>query len=219
MSKRRFICFDECEVSSMNTDILLESGSNELEILEFSLNGYSYGINVAKVREIIPYERVTPIPNSHPSIEGIFMPRETMITAINLSNCLGQEDTLVGGMFIITNFNKLNMAFHVENVRGIHRVSWKEIAKPDHSFGSIEDTIISGVVKRNERLIIILDFEKIITDINPETGLRVSEIESLGERRARNVPRAIASGWKCRLWPPSRRGSWSRGGRRSSTRC
>ena len=192
MSKRRFICFDECEVSSMNTDILLESGSNELEILEFSLNGYSYGINVAKVREIIPYERVTPIPNSHPSIEGIFMPRETMITAINLSNCLGQEDTLVGGMFIITNFNKLNMAFHVENVRGIHRVSWKEIAKPDHSFGSIEDTIISGVVKRNERLIIILDFEKIITDINPETGLRVSEIESLGERRARNVPILIA---------------------------
>ena len=147
---------------------------------------------MAKVREIVPYERVTPIPNSHPSIEGIFMPREVMITAIDLSNCLGFMEGPVGGMFIITNFNKLNMAFHVENVLGIHRVSWTEIVKPNRSFGSLEDSIISGIVKRDDRLIIILDFEKIISDINPETGLKVSEIDALGERRERNVPILIA---------------------------
>ena len=176
----------------MDTSILLENGTNELEILEFVLDGYSYGINVAKIREIIPYQRVTPIPNAHPSIEGIFMPRDVMITAINLSNCLGHEDTLVGGMFIITNFNQLNIAFHVEDVLGIHRVSWTEIVKPDQSFGSLEDSIISGVIKREERLIIILDFEKIICDINPETGLKISEIDALGDRKKRNVPILIA---------------------------
>lgn len=176
----------------MEHNILLENGTNELEILEFVLNGYSYGINVAKVREIVPYERVTPIPNSHPSIEGIFMPREVMITAIDLSNCLGFMEGPVGGMFIITNFNKLNMAFHVENVLGIHRVSWTEINRPDKSFGTLEDSIINGVIKRDDHLIIILDFEKIISDINPETGLKISEIDALGERRQRNVPILIA---------------------------
>ena len=176
----------------MDTSILLENGTNELEILEFVINNYSYGINVAKIREIVPYQRVTPIPNAHPSIEGIFMPRDVMITAIDLANCLGFMDGPVGGMFIITNFNKLNMAFHVENVLGIHRVSWTEIAKPNTSFGSLEDSIISGIVKRDDRLIIILDFEKIISDINPETGLKVSEIDALGDRRERNVPILIA---------------------------
>ena len=172
----------------MDTNILLENGTNELEILEFILDGYSYGINVAKIREIIPYQRVTPIPNAHPSIEGIFMPRETMITAINLSNCLGHEDTLVGGMFIITNFNQLNIAFHVEDVLGIHRLSWTELVKPDHSFGSLEDNVITGVVKRDDHLIVLLDFEKIICDINPETGLRTSAVEAMGKRSKNNVP-------------------------------
>lgn len=74
----------------METKILLENGTNELEILEFILGNNSYGINVAKIREIIPYQQVTPVPNSHPSIEGIFMPRDTMITAIDLMNCLGR---------------------------------------------------------------------------------------------------------------------------------
>ena len=60
----------------MDTNILLENGTNELEILEFILDGNSYGINVAKIREIIPYQKVTPVPNAHPSIEGIFMPRD-----------------------------------------------------------------------------------------------------------------------------------------------
>lgn len=176
----------------MDTNILLENGTNELEILEFVLDGYSYGINVAKITEIIPYQPVTPIPNSHPSIEGIFMPRNIMITAVDLLNCLGRGESKPGGMFIITNFNKLNIAFQVENVLGIHRVSWTEIVRPERTLGSLEESIITGVVKRDDKLVIILDFERIITDINPETGLKLSEIEALGERRKRRVPILIA---------------------------
>ncbi len=176
----------------METKILLENGTNELEILEFILGNNSYGINVAKIREIIPYQQVTPVPNSHPSIEGIFMPRDTMITAIDLMNCLGRGESQEKGLFIITNFNKLDIAFHVDNVLGIHRVSWRDIIKPDATISTTEDSVSTGIIKKDNKLIIILDFEKIVCDINPETGLKVSEITELGERKRSSVPILIA---------------------------
>ena len=176
----------------MDTKILLENGTNELEVLEFMLDGNSYGINVAKIREIITYQPVTPVPNSHPSIEGIFMPRDRMITAIDLKNCLQRGVSEPGGLFIVTNFNKLDIAFHVDSVVGIHRVSWKDIIKPGATVSTTEDGISTGIIKFNNKLIIILDFEKIITDINPETGLKTTEIDELGKRGRYDVPILIA---------------------------
>lgn len=176
----------------MDTKILLENGTNELEILEFSLGSNSYGINVAKIREIINYEPVTPVPNSHPSIEGIFMPRDIMITAIDLKNCLGRGVSEASGLFILTNFNQLDLAFHVDSVQGIHRVSWRDIIKPDATISTTDESVSTGIIKQDGKLIIILDFEKIVTDINPETGLKVSEINELGERQRSNVPILIA---------------------------
>ena len=87
----------------MDTKILLENGTNELEVLEFKLGENSYGINVAKIKEIIPYQPVTAVPNAHPSIEGLFMPRDSVITAIDLKNCLQLGSSEPGGLFFITN--------------------------------------------------------------------------------------------------------------------
>jgi two-component system chemotaxis response regulator CheV len=176
----------------MESKILLENGTNELEVLEFTLAGNSYGINVAKIREIIPYQTVTPVPNAHPSVEGIFMPRETMITAIDLRNCLQRGESEPEGLFIITNFNTLDVAFHVDTVVGIHRVSWTEIIKPDSTVSNSDDGVSTGIIKKNNKLIIILDFEKIVADINPETGLRVQEIDEMGERTRNDTPIIIA---------------------------
>ena len=176
----------------MDTKILLENGTNELEVLEFKLDGNAYGINVAKIKEIINYQTVTPVPNAHPSIEGIFMPRDTMITAIDLKNCLQRGVSEPCGLFIVTNFNKLDIAFHVDSVVGIHRVSWREIIKPGSTVSTSEDGVSTGIIKFDDRLIIILDFEKIVTDINPETGLKITDIEELGERQRIDVPILIA---------------------------
>ena len=176
----------------MDTKILLENGTNELEVLEFTLDGNSYGINVAKIREIIPYQAVTPVPNAHPSVEGVFMPREVMITAIDLKNCLQRGQSEPQGLFIITNFNELNIAFHVDTVIGIHRVSWTEIIKPDGTISNSEDGIATGIIKKDGKLIIILDFEKIVTDISPETGLKITDIDALGERSRNETPILIA---------------------------
>lgn len=175
-----------------DSKILLENGTNELMILEFMVGGNYYGINVAKIREIIKYEPVTPVPNAHPSIEGVFMPRDIMITAIDLKNCLGRGQSEPKGLFIITNFNKLDIAFHVDNVLGIHTVSWTEIIKPEVTISTAEEGVAIGIVKKEDRLIIILDFEKIVTDINPETGLKISDINELGERERNLIPILIA---------------------------
>ena len=73
----------------MDTNILLESGTNELEILEFVVSGNYYGINVAKIREIVIYNELTPIPNAHPFVEGAFSTRGETISIVNLARCLG----------------------------------------------------------------------------------------------------------------------------------
>ncbi len=178
----------------MDTKILLESGTNELEILEFVVGTNHYGINVAKVREILPYKTPTSIPNSHPCVEGIYMPREVIITVIDLNKSLAvpydtNEST---DMFIVTNFNKLNVAFHVQSVIGIHRVSWADISKPDDSVNNSGKSVATGFLKINDKLIVILDFEKIVSDISPETGLRMSDIDALGIRQRTNDPILIA---------------------------
>lgn len=177
----------------MDTNILLENGTNELEVLEFTLGGNHYGINVAKIREILTFQQVTPVPNAHPCIEGVFMPRDTMISVINLKRAIGLNyNSDDKGLFIITNFNKLNIAFHVDSVLGIHRISWADIIKPDQTINTAGSGVSTGIIKIEKKLIIILDFEKIVTDISPETGLKISEIEELGIRERNEAPILIA---------------------------
>ncbi|MBP5159299.1 MAG: chemotaxis protein CheV [Lachnospiraceae bacterium] len=178
----------------METNILLESGTNELEILEFAVGPNHYGINVAKIKEIVPYKKPTAIPNAHPCIEGIYMPREAIITIVDLGKSLNlpPSNTEKTDMYIVTNFNKLNIGFHVNSVLGIHRISWADISKPDESISNSGNGVATGIIKLKDKLIVILDFEKIVSDISPETGLKVSDIDSLGERQRNNAPILIA---------------------------
>lgn len=178
----------------MDTGILLESGTNELEILEFRVGSNYYGINVAKIKEILSYTKPTPIPNAHKCIEGIFMPRDIIISVIDLAKSLGLQPSgsLDTDMYIVTNFNKLHTAFHVHSVVGIHRVSWADIITPDDTISAAGSGVATGIIKLEDRLIIILDFEKIVSEISPETGLKVSDIDKLGNRTRNNIPILIA---------------------------
>jgi two-component system chemotaxis response regulator CheV len=94
------------------------------------------------------------------------------------------------GLFIITNFNKLNVAFHVDDVIGIHRVSWEEIIKPDSTINGQDGSVATGVIKMKDRLVVILDFESIVSNISPETGLRTADIDSL-QARSRSDSRIL----------------------------
>ena len=174
----------------MDTKILLENGTNELEILEFTLAGNSYGINVAKVQEIIMSSKVKPMPHAHPSVEGIFKPRDTLITVINLSHYLSGEmaEKTPRDLFIITNFNRMTVAFRVQSIEGISRISWKAIQKPDKTLANGVESITTGIAQCEDQLVSILDFEKIVAEISPETTIQVSEVESLGVRPINNSP-------------------------------
>lgn len=171
-----------------NTEILLESGTNEIEVMQFTIFGELYGINVAKVLEIMMADKVKPIPHSHDSVEGIFKPRETLLTVINLPKYLTGEcgDKKDRDLFIITNFNKMHIAFRVHSVVGISRISWEAIQKPDKALTNGEDGVATGIAQCGENLVTILDFEKIVAEIAPETSIQVSEIDRLGERVQRD---------------------------------
>lgn len=186
----------------MDNGILLESGTNELEILEFVINGNHYGINVEKVREILTYQEITPVPNSHPCIEGIFMPRGEIITVIDLIKTLGfKNGDKATNFLIVTNFNNLNIAFDVETVLGINRVSWTDVVKPDSTVSSKENGIATGIIKKFDNLLIILDFERIVEEICPETSLKASQVAEFSERQRNDIPILIAedSNMLCKL--------------------
>lgn len=166
------------------TEILLESGTNEIEIMEFTIYGELYGINVAKVREIMMSDTVKPIPHSHVAVEGVFKPRNTILTVVDLPFYVSGKITekKEKDLFIVTNFNKMHIAFRVQTVVGIQRISWKDIQKPDNTVSHGEEGIATGIAQCNGRLITILDFEKIVAEIAPETSIQMSEIDKLGER-------------------------------------
>lgn len=182
------------EAVANETGILLESGTNELELLEFVVGSQHYGINVAKINELCPYVEPTLVPNSHEYIEGIFMPRERIITVVNLAKALGIQVNPDNSkdMYIITNFNRIHTAFHVNGVLGIHRVSWSDIVKPDSTISRSGKGVATGITKIDGKIIIVLDFEKIVTEINPETGLKLSEIDAMGERSRHDCPILLA---------------------------
>lgn len=174
-----------------DTEILLESGTNEIEIMQFTIFGELYGINVAKVREIMMEDRIKPIPHSHPDVEGIFKPRDILLTVVNLPRYLtsseeytekNKERANTRDLFIVTNFNKMHIAFRVHTVVGISRISWTDIQKPDKTLSQGREGVSTGIAQCGENLVTILDFERIVAEIAPETSIQMEEIDNLGMR-------------------------------------
>lgn len=175
------------------SEILLESGTNEIEIMEFTIAGNLYGINVAKVNEIILSVHVKAMPHTHPAVEGIIKPRDAVITVINLPRYLGHDgEPGEKDLFIITNFNKMTIAFRVHTVIGISRISWTDIQKPDKAINGSGESVATGIAQCNNQLVTILDFERIIAEIAPETSIQMDEIEQMGERERNERPILVA---------------------------
>ncbi|MCL2574545.1 MAG: chemotaxis protein [Defluviitaleaceae bacterium] len=179
---------------SKRSQILLESGTNELEILEFTVGGQHYGINVAKISELMKSHDVTPMPNSNPYVEGIFNPRGTIMTLVNLPAYLGhsESENISNDIFIIANFNRIFCAFRVHAVVEIHRLSWTDIEKPDAAIYGGEEGLATGIARIGDRLVTIIDFEKIMQDISPASGIQIEDVTRLGERSRSDKPILMA---------------------------
>jgi two-component system chemotaxis response regulator CheV len=173
--------------------ILLESGTNELEIVEFSIGKNKFGINVIKVKEIINPVQVIQVPHSHPHVEGIIELRGEVLPVVNVANALGfpPSQSPEQDKFIVAEFNKQKIVFHVHTVTQIHRISWDQIEKPSEMYQGPESQII-GVVKLHGEMILLLDFEKIVVEINPETGINVQQVKKLGQRERSSKKLVVA---------------------------
>jgi len=207
-----------------NNGILLESGTNEVEILEFVVGGQPFGVNVLKIQAIEQYDpaRVTQIQLAHPSVVGTLLFRENCITLIDLSAEMedeinnqdsditdavdsvispeliataakggneehGQSDPTGNKLTLVMEFNNMKTAFLVDGVNRIHRVSWESI-KPLSPFLASTDSKFTGSMQIQEREILIVDMEKVVTEILPK-GQEVFGVEEatglLSEERAK----------------------------------
>ncbi|TCS77994.1 chemotaxis protein [Pectinatus cerevisiiphilus] len=156
--------------------ILLESGTNEFEIVEFNIGDVYYGINVAKVREVITRVPVTAMPSAHPFIDGLFTLRGRAIPLVNLARAIKVKESEDPKNIIVTEINNYNIGFLVDSVSRIHRISWKNM-EPSPEVGN--ETMIVGVIKMTDKIVLLLDFESIIAEINTEINHKLSTVDKV----------------------------------------
>ncbi len=153
----------------LEKEILLESGTNELEVLVFDVADYTFGINVAKVREVLPVASITSLPKAHPSIRGVFKLRNQVIPCVSLLDHLGIQSTRDSSesTMILTDLNQQQTAFLVDQVERIHRLSWQNIlAVP--GLEALSHTPVTALARCEDRLIVMLDFEMILDDVTDQ---------------------------------------------------
>ncbi|OQK52026.1 chemotaxis signal transduction protein [Vibrio vulnificus] len=168
---------------------MTESGTNELEIIEFHLekvlpNGKTktcyYGINVAKVREVIQVPETTDYPNAQPHMIGVFSSRDVLTPLVDLAGWLGvpTRPAVERKFVIVTDFNKMTNGFLIDSISRIHRISWNDVESPSQFLEAGEQDCVVAVVRKDGNLIMILDFEKIIADINPELSMEKYDVKT-----------------------------------------
>lgn len=169
--------------NNKQNSILLTSGTNEVEIVEFSIGSTIMGINVIKVKEIINPLVPVKLPNAHPCLEGIIQLRKEIIPVIDLGKFLGFPPSAnpKQDKFIVSEFNQNKYAFHVHTVSRIHRITWEQIEKPSDITQSDQSSLI-GIIKLDPKMILLLDFEKIMVDISPSLANQSAAIRAMGER-------------------------------------
>lgn len=174
-----------------NEGILLESGTGEFEILKFTVNGKFYAINVIKVREILQIDKLSEVPNSPEAISGITLVRGEVVTVIDLKYVLEKShfETSSHKMTLLCEFNKLKVAFLVDEVLGIHRIGWNQMQKPDDILNA---TLVIGNINLDNAIYMMLDFEKIVMDISPQTGITTARIAGLEAKDRSKVELMLA---------------------------
>ncbi len=154
------------------SNILTDAGTNELEVLVFHLNDGLYGVNVAKVREIIAIVPLTVFPESHPAVRGVFKLRDHVLPLVDLRNFFNMTHTEdeANQRIIVTEFNNSRMGFLVDSIDRIHRVSWSDINEVPN-INAEEDTAITGVLNIDDKIVLMLDFERVAFNIAGITSL------------------------------------------------
>ncbi len=175
------------------SEILLEAGTNEVEIFEFTIGEQCYGVNVAKVNQIIQRDQltITRADLPPPGVIGTITFRGKPTMTIDLREILNihsDEPEASRSLMLVTQFNEQVVAFAIDAAERIHRVSWKSFEPINNSF-SQENPYVNGIIRLEEKLILVLDLEYILTLVNPNFGLKLSHSSSIDEIEAKFKPR------------------------------
>lgn len=171
--------------------ILLESGTGELEILHFTVKGVHYAINVVKVKEILHISNLSKVPNAHPAVPGISLVRGEVITIVDMSVVLEgvKNENISKSMILVCEFNKLKVAFAIDEVLGISRIKWDQISKPSEITAN---SLVIGNITLNGTIIMLLDFEKIVMDISPSTGITEARMADVQKKDRSKIKLLLA---------------------------
>lgn len=157
--------------------ILLESGNNEMELLEFLIAGQSFGVNVAKVQSIVQYDSktVTKVATAPPSMMGMMLHRGKTIPLIDLANALdmnkkNNEDANSTSVVIVTEFNNSINSFLVDGVNRIHRLYWDAFV-PISNVINISGLGVIGSVHIDDKEVMVVDLEHILSRIFPQLAI------------------------------------------------
>lgn len=145
-------------------------GKNRLELLLFHLKGRQvYGINVFKVKEVLQCPRLTSLPKSRDVVLGVSHIRGETIPIIDLGMAIGlppvRRDDLSDCFVIITEYNRRTQGFLVSSVDRILNLNWEEIQPPPK--GSGREIYLTSVAKVDDKLIEIIDVEKVLAEVSP----------------------------------------------------
>jgi len=153
-------------------EILLESGTNELEVLVFSLGPTRYGVNVSKVREVIGHVKLVRIPMTHAAVIGVFKLRDSIISLVDLQRYFapGTPSKAAQRNVILMEFNNFQIGFLVDSVDRIYRMSWSKV-QPMPRVQDDLSAVITSVCDVDGKLVLLIDFEKITFDINGDQNL------------------------------------------------
>lgn len=157
-----------------NQEILLKSGTNEMELLTFQLGNQLFGLNVAKVQSLLLYDPsiVSKIPTAPPAMLGMMIYRNKTIPLIDLAVVLDVKNTLdiKRQIVIVTEFNNSVNSFLADEVKQIYRFFWSDFV-PMESIISNAGVSIIGSVRVDDADVMVLDMERILAEIFPRLAI------------------------------------------------
>ncbi|OON97016.1 MAG: hypothetical protein ATN31_08865 [Candidatus Epulonipiscioides saccharophilum] len=142
------------------TDILLDAGTGEVEVVEFIVKEKHYAINVLKIKGIVTIDEVVPFPNTKEEVAGLTNVRGEMDIVIDLGYVLHKSHTAdyKKALGLLCEFNETKVVFLVDQVNGIRRIGWNDIKQTTNIKA---ETLSVGSLMLDETIIILLDFETI----------------------------------------------------------
>jgi len=151
------------------------TSSNKLELLLFRLGEDAnldrnelFGINVFKIREIIPMPTITAVAGSHSHMMGVVDLRGQIIPVIDLPAVTGCTPKTGLNILLITEYARSTQAFAVESVEDIVRLDWRQVLSAEgNAAGGMVTSLARLDGENSDRLAQVLDVETILRKVMP----------------------------------------------------